>query len=195
MDRVTVLARSQERELERILRSDRWLMDVLEAARLVAAPQWVIGAGVIRDIVWDRAHGIQGPHKDVDLAFFDPFDLSRDRDLAVEAQLMAVRPDVDWDAKNQAAVHRWYEGHFGHPIPPIVSIEDAASRWPETATAVAVRLEASGELTIVAPLGLEDLLGPRLRHNRRQVTREYFEERRIRKNISQRWPRVEVISD
>jgi hypothetical protein len=34
----------------------------------------------------------------------------------------------------------WYGAKFGHPISPIQSIEDAISRWPETATAVAVRL-------------------------------------------------------
>ena len=47
--------------------------------------------------------------KDVDLAFFDPTDLSPRRDMEVEIVLRMHLPTVPWEAKNQAAVHTWYE--------------------------------------------------------------------------------------
>jgi hypothetical protein len=50
-------------------------------------------------------------------------------------------------------------------------------------------------LTVIAPLGLSDLLGLVLRRNPRQVTREYFEQRRARKDVARRWPRVLVVGD
>src|SRR4051812_14143940 len=63
--------------LEEIVRSTPWLMDALAAAREVAAPDWLIGAGVVRTAVWDRLHGYDKTElADVDLAFFDPHDLS-----------------------------------------------------------------------------------------------------------------------
>ena len=187
---------ADRRRLEAILRASTWFMGVLEAARAVNAPEWAIGAGVIRDLVWDHLHERPlGEVKDIDLAFFDPSDLRSERDAAVEAELRSLRPDVDWDAKNQAAVHLWYERKFDHAIEPITSISDAIGRWPETATAVGLRLERSGGLTVIAPLGLSDLLGLVLRRNPRQVTREYFEQWRARKDVARRWPRVLVVGD
>jgi hypothetical protein len=53
--------------------------------------------------------------KDVDVAFFDPQDLRPERDQAVEDELSRLLPEVHWDAKNQAAVHLWYERRFGVP--------------------------------------------------------------------------------
>jgi hypothetical protein len=182
--------------LRDILFADPWFVDLLRAARTVDAPDWVIGAGVIRDVVWDALHGKpRGLVKDVDLAFFDPADLRPENDAAVERALALAMPGVRWDAKNQAAVHLWYERRFGHAIPPITGIADGIARWPETATAIGVRLEESDDLTVVAPCGLDDLFELVLRRNPRQVSRAYFEERLARKDISGRWPRVRVVRE
>jgi hypothetical protein len=37
-------------------------------------------------------------------------------------------------------VHRWYGRVFGAEVPPLTSTADGVGTWPETATAVAVRL-------------------------------------------------------
>ena len=192
---MTADATAREARLRAILLSDPWFVDVLRSARRVDPPEWVVGAGVIRDIVWDYLEGRpRGEVKDVDLAFFDPVDLSRARDLEVERALEREFP-APWDAKNQAAVHLWYEARFGHRIEPITSIPDAISRWPEPATAVAVRLEADDTLAIVAPLGLEDLFDMVLRRNPRQITRAFFEERVSRKRPLDRWPHVRIVHE
>lgn len=129
------------------------------------------------------------PLKDVDVAFLDPRDVSRERDRAVEQELERRLPDVPWEVTNQAGVHLWYEEKFGHAIPPISSLEDGIARNLETATSVGVRLEPDDGLTVIAPCGLDDLFTAVLRRNQRQVSREYFVQRLRDKRVAERWPR------
>jgi hypothetical protein len=170
-------------------------MQVLEAARDCDPPDWWIGAGVIRDLVWDELHGgfDHTKEKDVDLAFFDPTDLSPDRDLEVEAALRRCLPTVPRQARNQAAVHTWYERRFGFPVEPLESSADAVATWPETATAVAVRLDTNDDLHITAPCGLHDLLKGVCRRNPRRVSVDEYHRRLEAKQIATRWPRVLIV--
>jgi HAD superfamily phosphoserine phosphatase-like hydrolase len=186
-----------EAEVQSILLADPWFVDVLRTVREIDPPDWVVGSGVIRNIVWDHLHGSRGrtPPNDVDVAIFDPINRSRHRDDALGAELQRRRPAVPWEVTNQAGVHLWYECRFGNPIAPIRSIDDAVSRWPETATAVAVRLREDDRLDVVAPCGLDDLLRMVLRRNPKQVTREYFRQRVESKKIREIWPNVTVIDD
>lgn len=184
-----------ERELHQIIRSNDWFWAVLEAVRDCNPPDWLVGAGVIRNIVWDHLHGYTNPTSlnDVDVAFFDPKDLSPGRDQVIENQLFDRLPDIPWEAKNQAAVHLWYEEVFGYAVPPLKSIEDAIGTWPETATSIGVRLLPSDELLVVAPFGLHDLFQMILRRNSRRITVELFRQRVQEKGIQQKWPKVRVI--
>jgi uncharacterized protein len=181
--------------LEEIVRSTGWLMRALEAARQVDAPEWLIGAGAIRTAVWDRLHGYAEPTAlaDVDLAYFDPADLSAERDRAITSRLHAALPGVPWDATNQAAVHIWYPGTFGISVAPLRSTAEGVATWPETATAIGVRLTADDALTICAPCGLGDLLGLVHRRNPRRVSIEEYERRLTAKRIAQRWPRATIV--
>jgi hypothetical protein len=72
--------------LEALVRSSDWLMGVLRAVRDVDPPDWLVGGGVLRDLVWDRLHGRAEPGRprDVDLAFFDSHRLDAGRDAEVE---------------------------------------------------------------------------------------------------------------
>jgi HAD superfamily phosphoserine phosphatase-like hydrolase len=163
-------------------------MRALEVAREVDAPGWLVGAGAIRDVVWDRLHGAEpGPPKDVDVVYFD-----RSGDGAVEDALRARCPELAWDAKNQAFVHEWYAARFGFDVEPLPSSAEAVATFPETATAVGVRLERDGRLTVVAPCGLDDLLGLVHRRNPRRVSRAEFERRLEVKGVAGRWPRVRI---
>jgi uncharacterized protein len=177
-----------------IVRDTPWLMEALRAVREVDPPDWAIGAGAVRTAVWDRLHGLDEPTEvaDVDVAFFDPGDLSRERDAAVEHALHELRADIPWDAKNQAAVHLWYPDRFGFEVPPLTSTEDGIATWPETATCVGVRLEADDSLTVLAPHGLDDLLGMVYRRNPVRVSVEEYERRLRKKGVRERWPRVRV---
>src|SRR5829696_6921300 len=150
--------------------------------------------GVLRDLVWDRLHGRPPARpRDLDLAFFDPARLDPARDAEVEAALTARLSGVPWDAKNQAAVHTWYDRVFGGQVAPLTSATDGVATWPETATAVAVRLLPDDRLQVVAPCGLEDLFGLICRRNPRRVTVAHYRQRIHDKRITERWPRVEVV--
>jgi len=173
------------------------MRSALEAARDVAAPDWLIGAGAIRRLVWDRLHGVAEPPlpDDVDLVFFDRASLRPEREDEVRSALVALAPHIPWDIKNQAAVHLWYPSVFGIEVEPLTSAEDAVATWPETATAVAVRLMTGGELRIVAPLGLDDLFGLIWRRNPRRVTVAEYRRRLEKKFNSERWPEVTVADE
>jgi hypothetical protein len=171
-----------------MVEADPWLSEVLASARKVGLPEWACAGGVIRGLVWDRLHerAERTPTKDVDVPYFDPEQFDRDRDGAAEEALARLRPDVKWDVKNQAGVHLWRD------IEPLTSLEEGLRSWTEPATAVGVRLEPDGSLTIIAPLGLDDLFGMKFRRNP-WIPLEVFRDRVESKKIAERWPQVEVI--
>jgi hypothetical protein len=131
-----------EARLVALVRGSPVLMRALRAARAADPPDWLIGAGVIRDRVWDHLHGFTRatPVKDVDLAFFDPTSLGGERERGVQRALTALAPDLAWDVTSQAEVHLWYPHVFGVEVEPLTSARDAVATWPETATAIGVRL-------------------------------------------------------
>ncbi len=179
------------------VRSSDWLMGILRDVRDEQIPDAWVGAGALRDLVWGERYGtgFSPPRvRDVDVAFFDPDDLSRDNDDRVTARLVLRSPETPWEARNQAAVHTWYADRFGGgPVEPFSSIHDALGTWPETATAVAVRLDAFDTLEICAPLGLTDLLEGVWRRNPRRVSLARSLERLERHSPGTRWPGVTVI--
>jgi uncharacterized protein len=75
---------------------------------------------------------------------------------------------------------------------PYHSTADAVRRWPETATAVAARIDA-GRVEILAPHGIDDLVGlivrptPAFRDKPEQVLN-----RLAAKDWLRRWPRLRV---
>ena len=49
--------------------------------------------------------------------------------------------------------------HVSKDLPQHASTSDSMTYWLETVTAVGVRLESDDTITVVAPLGTDDLLG------------------------------------
>jgi hypothetical protein len=209
---VTGLA-ERSAELAEVVDGCDWFVGMLATVRSVGLADAWVGAGVLRDLVWGRRFGSgfrPGEVRDVDVAFFDPADLSRESDRTATDLLLARRPDVPWEATNQAAVHIWYHELFsGDRLPPLISTADVVGTWPETATSVAVRL-ASGEdqsrpgaaavlpssgarLEICAPLELDDLLDGVWRRNPRRITVELSRARLLRHDPVRRWPGVRVV--
>lgn len=169
-------------------------MAALRAARSLGLADWCIGAGALRNLVWDALHAFERPtpSADVDLAFFDPADLSAERDHALQSRLEALCPDQPWEVTNQAGVHQWFEACFGHAVAPLGSLHEAVASWPETATAVAVWLDAGDRLHVIAPHGLGDLFAMRVRRNPVRVSVETYRQRCVSKRYAERWPRVIV---
>ncbi|MGN6795095.1 MAG: nucleotidyltransferase family protein [Streptosporangiaceae bacterium] len=184
-------------ELEMLIRGSEWFTGVLQCVRDEGIPDAWVGAGALRDLVWGQLYGPgfrPDDVHDVDVAFFDPGDLRRGYDERVTALLSARCPGVPWEARNQAAVHTWYAGKFGgDPPEPLTSIEDAVGTWPETATAVVVRLSRDDALEICAPLGVTDLMSGIWRRNPRRVSFAESLARLERHRPAERWPGVTVI--
>lgn len=139
-------------ELEAFIQADDGMVRALRAvAELKLRDGW-IGAGFIRNAVWDRLHGLpRSPVADVDVVHFDPFAKDPASDEANEARLSKAMPGLTWSVRNQARMHL----RNGHP--PYVSTLDAIGHWVETATAVAARMDG-GRVVVAAPHGFADLL-------------------------------------
>ena len=109
----------------------------------------------MRNAVWDAPHG-RAPDcsllNDIDVVFCDRADAGAARDRALEASLTARMPGVPWSVKNQGRMHTRNREQ------PYIDTADALARWPETATAVAVRL-SNGAVELLAPHGIGDLVG------------------------------------
>jgi hypothetical protein len=102
------------------LQTEPWFAGALDAAAASGLPDAWIGAGVIRDIAWGQLAGGFTPAgvRDIDVAFFDPADLSPARDESA-VQVLQALVELPWEATNQAAVHTWYHHYFGgDPVPP-----------------------------------------------------------------------------
>lgn len=187
---------AQEDRLIALAQSSAWLMPALRAVRALGLAQWCIGAGAIRNLVWDSLHGhpTPTPLSDVDVAFFDAQDLTPERDARLQAQLQQALPELPWEVTNQAGVHLWFEACFGHAVAPLHSLEEAVASWPEYATAVGLTLDAAGHIRIIAPYGLDDLFAMRVRRNPARVSVETYRERLASKRYQERWPGVTVLS-
>jgi hypothetical protein len=182
--------------LRALVRETPVLMEALRAARDVDPPDWLIGAGAIRDAVWDAVHErAPAMPRDIDVGFFDPGDLTPARDAEVLAALRARAPQLPWDAKNQAAVHLWYPQRFGIAVEPFRSTAEAIATFPETASCVGLRLLPDDEIDVVAPYGLEDLFGLVCRRNPARVSRAFYERRVAEKAWAERWPSLRILSE
>lgn len=176
-----------------LARQNIWLMDALRAARSLQLASWCIGAGAVRNLVWDHLH--QRPAQvpgDVDLVYFDP-NAHAEQDENLRERLATCCPELPWDVTNQAHVHRWYADYFGQPMAPLNSLEEAVGSWPEYATAVGLYLDADDALQVIAPHGLDDLFALRIRHNPTRVGIATYQQRVAQKRYQERWPLVQII--
>lgn len=152
--------------------------------RLALPNAWLV-AGCLFQTVWNlKAQRPPGENiKDYDLFYFDPQDLSAPAEAQAQAHVSALLSDlgITVEVANQARVHLWYPGHFGHDYPPLASAEDGIRRFLVLETCVGVR---PGQWH--APYGLDGLYAGTLTPNPLVAHAELF----ARKVASyrQRWP-------
>jgi hypothetical protein len=190
------MAEANDDRLIALARATPWFMRALTQVRTLGLREWCIGAGAVRNLVWDALHEHATPSAlaDIDVAHFDADDLSATRDAELQQRLHALAPELPWEVTNQAGVHLWFEGHFGHPVAPLHSLGEAVASWPEYATTVGLRLDDDDRLHVIAPHGLEDLFAMVVRRNPVRVSVETYRERVASKRYAQRWPQVRVIA-
>lgn len=181
--------------LEAIVRGNARLMDVLETARALDLPDWLVVSGAIYQTVWNHITGRDPNYslKDYDLVYFDACDISYEaEDAIIKRGAAAFAPEVSGlvEIRNQARVHLWFEDHFGEPYAPLGCSAEALSRFVAPTFAVGVRLLADDRLHIDAPFGLEDLFAMRLRPNPNRMTQGFA---KISARICERWPEAVIV--
>ena len=163
------------------------LMALLRAIAPLAVDDCWIGAGVIRNAVWDYLHDYPvqlAAGSDVDVVYCDKSNVKLETDLEIQRRLTADWADVPWSVCNQARMHE------RNGDPPYRDVEDAIRCWPETATAIAARLR-DGRVQIIAPHGVDDLVDMIVRPTPVFRTKMPVYERRIAaKDWARQWPRL-----
>src|SRR5699024_4361036 len=145
-----------ENKLTRIVENDVYLMSILKAVeKLNLEDAWVC-AGVIRNKVWDISHNITTPLNDIDVIYFDTTNTSWEKEKQLEKELGFLLPNQPWSVKNQARMH------LISGFKPFNSSYDGVAHFPETPTAIAVRM-CNQDIEIMAPYGLQDLFEMRVK--------------------------------
>ena len=172
-------------KVSRLLESDMYRMRCLTALRELALPQGYIGAGFLRNAIWDVLHNKPSstPLNDVDVIYFCR-QSEKERDAELERRLYDMMPEANWQVKNQARMHALH----GHN--PYESCEQAISYWIEKETCVAVKLNESGRVEVLAPFGLQANFASTLSINPRYPRREIFNSRVKQKDWLKIWPQL-----
>ncbi|MGI9387912.1 MAG: nucleotidyltransferase family protein [Methyloligellaceae bacterium] len=166
------------------------IVHLLKAVDAISLPDCWIGAGLIRNAVWDHLHGRVPkliPGSDVDVVYFDPRHATLERDETIEDRLTNEIRDVPWSVSNQARMH------VRNGDMPYSDVEDALRHWPETATAIGARIGHYG-IELVAPYGVEDLIKLIVRPTPAFANKMDLCRKRISaKSWTERWPKLSLL--
>lgn len=173
-----------------LIEADAWRCHVLSLVQRLGVPDAWVGAGFVRNAVWDALYvrAYTPAPSDVDVIWFDPQRGDPACDAALTQQLCAWDACVPWSVTNQARMH-----HRNGDVPYRDAVH-AMRFWPETATAVAVRRQPDGRLAVAAPFGLHDLYHgviaatPRFAQDKRAI----FAARLAAKQWQRIWPALRV---
>jgi hypothetical protein len=180
--------------LEAIIRAAPATMAVLETARRLDLPDWLLFSGAVYQPVLNHLTGRAPDYgvKDYDLGYHDASDTSYEaEDVVIQRVAAAFGPPLSEmvEVRNQARVHLWFEGKFGEPYAPLACSAEALTRFVSPLFAVGVRLEADGRMSVLAPFGLADLFAMRLRPSPIRATNGFA---RTAASVSRRWPEISV---
>jgi uncharacterized protein len=180
----------------RIIEQDQWMMGILREVRLLGLPDSWVCAGFVRTKVWDVQHGYRqrSALPDVDVVYYHHDDLREETEKALESRLQEMSPGVPWSVKNQARMH------VVNSAPPYSSSFDAISNFPESATAVAVRLTETDSIELMAPWGVQDLVDlivrPAPGYDGADPLKSHIYTRRVAtKDWQTKWPKLTIISN
>ncbi len=188
----TVLEQQFQAKTEALLRADPQRMVCLQAAAELNLPDWALGAGFIRNLIWDHLHHkvVPTPLNDIDLIYLDKTDPQGLAEAEHEAWLAKRLPGQQWEVRNQARMHT------RQLVAPFASSLEALSHWVEVPTCIGVRLTRDGEFEWLAPYGftinwsLQVSANPRCRQDKHIFTQRIKEKRwqAIWPDLQVNWP-------
>ena len=181
-----------EKDIISWIQEDKWMMDILHTAKLLNLPDWWICAGFVRSKVWDVLHNFseRTPYADIDVIYFDPENTDEMEEKKWDEKLRALIPDVPWSVKNQARMHKI------NNLSPYTSSVDGISKFPETATALGVKLDEKDNIILTAPWSVHDVIQlevrptPSFLENKERM--QIYEERVSKKNWKMTWNKLKV---
>ena len=174
---------------EALLRADPIRMTCLQTAAELALPDWALGAGFVRNLIWDHLHQKLAPTplNDIDLIYLDKSDPDGLAEADHEAWLAARLPHQRWEVRNQARMHHRQK------VQPFTSSLEALSHWVEIPTCIGVRLLPNGEFEWLAPYGFGHNWSLRVSANPKcRQDSQVFMQRILGKRWQQIWPELEV---
>lgn len=167
------------------LREDSPRFEALQLAQTLELPDWCIGAGFVRNLVWDKIFNTE-PHtlNDLDLIYFDSENIQEKQDRQFE-HLLLGQSKHPWSVKNQARMHLRNQDR------PYQNTAHAMSHWVEVETAIGTRL-VDNHLELIAPFGLSALMAGTITLNPKRPKPNDFKKRVREKNWQQHWPGLQI---
>jgi uncharacterized protein len=181
-----------EADIVKLIEEDCWMMNLLTAVKTLQLSDWWICAGFVRSKIWDTLHNFQTrtPLPDIDVIYFDPTNTNEAEEKNLENRLKSLMPEIPWSVKNQARMH------VLNNMPPYTSSVDGISKFPETVTALGVKLDEKNRLVLTAPWGIEDVVNLTVRPTPYYLEAEkrmkIYKERVRKKKWGSIWELVEV---
>lgn len=171
-----------------LIRNNKEIMKDLSIIKELKLPDWYVAAGYVRNYIWDTLHSYPNrtPLNDIDVIYYNTDEIDEEIEKKYEQKLERDTGISIWSVKNQARMH------IRNGDKPYNSIEDAISQWPETVTAVGIRLERDDNISIISPYGLEDLFEYRVRKSPLFKDETYYRTRINKKNWKEIWPRLVI---
>ncbi|WP_306307193.1 nucleotidyltransferase family protein [Alicyclobacillus acidiphilus] len=181
----------QEQDIIQLIRDDARMMVILRIVASLGLPDWCVCAGFVRSKVWDFLHGLTGTHlPDVDVVYLDPDCTDESIEKQYERSLRQLDSSVPWSVKNQARMHT-INDHA-----PYTSTADGLANFPEVCTAIGVYMDSNGDLVLVAPYGVDDLVNLIVRPTpffESGARRAIYEERVSKKKWETVWHRLHIV--
>lgn len=179
-------------DLKIVLENNQDIMAILTIIDALALKDSWLCAGTIRNFIWNYLSGndMLDYLTDIDVIFYDQ-EISYEQTQKIEQKLKLAYPSYTWELKNQVYMHQ-YNPHTC----PYKSSTDAISKFPETCTAIGIRLTKQHEIELFTPYGIDDLLCFRvlptpyyLAHADRIC---YYNQRVCQKNWQTKWENLSI---
>ncbi|WP_100372341.1 nucleotidyltransferase family protein [Bacillus sp. FJAT-45037] len=181
-----------EDEIIALVEDDEWMMEILKTVRSLNLTDWWICAGFVRSKIWDVLHGFNERTRipDIDVIYYDTTQLNELEEKRIEETLTLILPNIPWSVKNEARMH------LRNNVEPYSSSVDAISKFPETATALGVKLDEIDKVILTAPYGVSDVVNLEVKPTPYFLANEnlarIYNERILKKNWEATWDKVSV---
>lgn len=171
-----------------LIEKDELRVKALYCVQQLNLPHCYLAAGFVRNLVWDHLHQklISTPLNDVDVIYFDETESNPDFYKIIESELSLLMPELNWEVRNQAIMHK------RNGDKPYLNIIDAMSYWPEKETAVAIRKLDDGRYECIAAFGFESLFNLQVTHNPKRSL-EIFSDRVTSKSWLAQWSNLRTV--